>query len=118
MKELSERVGRVTEIIKGAEMTAGEIVDALEGNTVMKFTFTRPNKTLIVNGVRESPDSARLSGDKAVPCQCLSFGRARRGPTVSGQRRYTLASQKGIVHDRKMVRERKLCRESIAQKWS
>ena len=71
MKELSERVGRVTEIIKAAEMTAGENVDALEGNTVMKFTFTRPNKTLIVNGVRESPDSARLSGDEGSPVPVL-----------------------------------------------
>lgn len=75
-KVLDERVDHVAQIMKAtdgrtAEVVAREIVNALEGDAVMGFTFTRPNKTLIINGVRESPDSARLSGGEGTPVPVL-----------------------------------------------
>jgi len=72
LKVLEERVDRVAETLRATEGTAVELIarkiaDALEGDAVMEFTFTRSSKTLIVNGVRESPSSARLSGGEGSP---------------------------------------------------
>jgi len=76
LKVLEERVDRVAETLRATEGTAVEsiarkIADALEGDAVMEFTFTRSSKTLIVNGVRESPSSARLSGGEGNPTPAL-----------------------------------------------
>lgn len=76
LKVLNERVDRVAQIIKSAEgrpaeALAKEIIDALEGDAVMGFNFTRPDRSLIIMGVRESPDSARPSGGEGNPISVL-----------------------------------------------
>lgn len=58
----------------------------------MGFTSTRPNKTLIVNGVTESPNSAACPAAKAFPFPCSSFGWARSGLTISGRLNHRTAS--------------------------
>jgi hypothetical protein len=62
-----DRVDIVAQIIRaGRDKPVGdiaeEILGALEGNAVLGFTFTRPNGTLIMNGVRKTRDAVRLAG--------------------------------------------------------
>jgi hypothetical protein len=52
------RTGREKPVADIAE----EILEALEGDAVLGYAFTRPDGTLIMHGMRERRDAVRLLG--------------------------------------------------------
>jgi hypothetical protein len=71
-RALRERKALSAHIIRlrgneSADEIAEEIIGVLEGNAVLGFAFRRSDNSLIVNGVRETRDAARLAGGEGDP---------------------------------------------------
>jgi hypothetical protein len=66
-----ERMGVVAKSVRSradrsAEEIAEELIEALEGNAVLGFAYTRRNNSLVVNSVRDTHDSVRPAGGEAI----------------------------------------------------